>query len=130
MEPVANQALAELRCLAAALRKRHGSTINKVERPLLLRDTAFMLWQNHTKEIQLLLRPLARILRNYPAATVHLSNRSTFTKIPAQIRDDDMSTENDVRAKEDPHKAAFHGCTFSVFRNVWAHSPLRTALPV
>lgn len=33
MEPVANQALAELRCLAAALRKRHDLTINKVKRP-------------------------------------------------------------------------------------------------
>lgn len=58
----------------------------------LLRDTAFMLWRNHTKEIQLLLRSLVHILRNYTAAAVHLSKRSTFTKFPLPIRDDGIQT--------------------------------------
>lgn len=59
----------------------------------LLRDTAFMLWRNHTKEIQLLLRSLVHILWNYTDYATHLSKRSTFTKIPPPIKDDDMQTK-------------------------------------
>ena len=53
MEPVASQALAELRCLAGALRKRHGLTINKVKRPrfsVIQRHALVVVQWNRTKE--------------------------------------------------------------------------------
>jgi len=50
VEPVASQILAKLRCLAAALRKRHAFTINKVKRPKIsLMHVSVATEWNHTK---------------------------------------------------------------------------------
>lgn len=141
MEPVASRALAKLRCLAAALRTRHGLTINKVTGPQfsVIHSLVALKWKN-TKEKQLLLYLLkcggiCRCLSFHCRIIALIGNHCSST-LGEPLRNPPwlkkwrhvLSTKALWRLKRILTKLLSQH--IQPLGNTWALSPRRTALPV